>query len=130
MRAIAALFVAVLLSGCANQQLQQRQAEARQAMGGVQEELRAALQGNPKLEVLWKKINLLDPRQTTLQMLSSPDYVTSEDKQALEEWQGTVTALWPKFSSVMHQYYPWATPIHEALRAAGLTLVSDLYSGK
>src|SRR5438046_2543659 len=37
MRAIATLFIVVLLSGCANQQLQQRQAEARQAMGGVQE---------------------------------------------------------------------------------------------
>jgi hypothetical protein len=63
-------------------------------------------------------------------MLSSTEYVTVNEKLALEEWQGTATAEWPKFISVIQQYYPWGAPIFAASRAAGLTLMSDLYSGK
>jgi len=123
------LFAALIAGGCANQQVQ-RQAEARAAFATAQEELRASLERNPRLDPLRAKINFMDPRQTSLQMLSSADYVTHEEKQGLEEWQGTVTASWPKFLSIVQQYYPWGAPLYGALRAAGLTLVSDLYTGK
>lgn len=131
------LFVATaLLVGCATPHqrylaAQQTQAAAaRQAALNVRHEFERTIAADKRLDPIRDKVSLVDARDASLQMLSLKATPTAQEKRAIEAWYDDSKAEWPVAMGVVQRFWPWAVPIYEAERSAGLTLLAELYGGK
>lgn len=130
------ILVAFLASvvGCAgqHQQLQEEQwaTGCQQKLVAAIDEFRAAINGNKRLDPIRDKINLTDPQGPTVAMLSLTGVPSYDEKRAIEEWLGRQQGFRSELLSLFQQCSPWEIPLFELVRAAALTSLADLYSGK
>lgn len=125
---LAVLAATALLSAC-NATMPQQQARPTAADDPSGMCFRA-IPDNPGVAVLKGKIPLDDPRKATIEMLSSTDRPTDEERRALSLWAERRAACTDSGRSFRAKYAPpgWSMAMEEGQMAATQAIAS-LYSG-
>jgi hypothetical protein len=122
------LIAALALAGCnATMPQQQSRPTAADDPSGM---CFKTVPDNPRIAVLKSKIPLDNPRSATVEMLSSTDRPTDEERKALSIWAEHRAACTESGRSFRARYAPpgWALAVEEG-QAALTQMIANLYSG-